>query len=1609
MRCSMLCSCVSAILALLALSFALNVATKSLSSFTSALCSLPLMSAFCPQPQDLSKDAIWSVAFCKAFPFAQRCSTHVDDTHVRPPNVSAPVVDIRGAMERQFREANALMETSYRFTDTLSHEIHQILLGVNKANAHIKQTDLPPNIKATAFQSLVDVRLAARETNACVQAYLAKMHTGVTYVTASIGYATRQLQIMDNSATSLAKTGSNREAFSNAMNTFQTFSRSLLEKNDLCQASILRLESKLDYTANTFLDDAFAAAKKDLDETRARFWLMFGKGKAASQRAEENINRIDVVGMGLESLSASAVLLNLHFEQLRAGAIELMDQSQQWSEGNLPVEEIVALLLELSRLGFGLCRSCTSLVAAMTFTLSCRKRTQRLQDYPWRTHFLLDIPDFSSDLVSDSPDSSLPSSFLRNLSQFEQRFFSTPNYIGMDPQLADLREALAYVRETGSEGDYNWPSTKDHRRYGKLCSALTSYKIAEIFLQTIGSPVPHVRTDVVPKSWLTGHNTALMKPWKQLENLETLIGNFVGIFSQRRAPLINGPTDTKIYHMHNIARCNSNMVANNIAFNFSIAAAHAYYLATQDFDGRLPELPDNVSDFIQGISQISDSSTLSASDIQSLKNLAADTEINSLRCALELATHTTPLALLLPKDLGKTTPFSRVFILEAAKALGNKTLPSVQLLENLTWTALLKIVNGKDSVDAVLHQLASQFSEHLPTCALDLHFKEWFILKEPTSSKETQGGSALLAVSTDGKEISSPQSSTNITFSPLPLQCTQVGDDTSAFLQAKSQPSLEPTNENLRFTMSSPHRDSSNNLGGVLAIQVGSGGQTMDTQDIGIEGDKPDIEKDSSDEPESVVMQVDGPSLPHDLIGNETHGNHQASDERENEASEDEDARDAVQDGEQEGEGKYGERDGMHDQESEKEAAEINEEADEREGGEMHDDESESAGNGMDDDESGGNESDVQDLMDVDPRLALSSKKPNAMSGGRKPKRKRSTSSRVPSTTRSRTSTQTGPSKKARLLSNSPPLKTGTTPGFDLAQPEAFYVNDETDDVSIPIFTSEGTERHFATRVYQLYGPTAPSPYCPSAHFKTEVAHQEALFQAVEQHYKDGLPLHISNPDESFFRIMACAEYDLLTPLQVQTILQKQCIAIPDFTSQRYQFDETGLRSLAPLGRKTTIQDQSKKPGKKGYNDRRRLGSLRNFIEEAAKYPDGKILNGLYFPGEKLGDDNPFSSELFAWRLTESRRDCANDGERPVSALRWGLVATTGARHGWHVDCNGLATFIDFHGTKFWCIASGADLSSIKTFTTKAFSIDDPSPHLGTIEGLLCHAGMRLIMRPADLHSIVTIEHAICHGGHYYSLHLMHRTLQAMVHILMVGGIVTNNNHPQCTVLLRRMLAFVHETMVRSKHQNNRIIDEPYVHDHSLDLTKFYDFINFLALINIHIFGDILVPSSYEQPCPVNADELRHTMHFRGMALNMLIWFARRYKVTDSTTQRELDALHDVALPHLARQGRTLIQYKRRSSTKASDVHFTHSKLEERLSDIFASHPMTARAWSSASLAESLDWPLDYAITITKRSTILSGDKDGDLNPISNYVEAGTPLSIRRAQDNWTSKTEVKT
>lgn len=103
-----------------------------------------------------------------------------------------------------------------------------------------------------------------------------------------------------------------------------------------------------------------------------------------------------------------------------------------------------------------------------------------------------------------------------------------------------------------------------------------------------------------------------------------------------------------------------------------------------------------------------------------------------------------------------------------------------------------------------------------------------------------------------------------------------------------------------------------------------------------------------------------------------------------------------------------------------------------------------------------------------------------------------------------------------------------------------------------------------------------------------------------------------------------------------------------------------------------------------GYNDSSAFGTLEMMLESQLGTPLNAL--NLPMPGglQSAGD---LSSDNVAWQEAIYSRHSVQHYLYPGAIMRWGLCATSGAYHTFHIDSDGFGTYVDvMTGKKVWIV-----------------------------------------------------------------------------------------------------------------------------------------------------------------------------------------------------------------------------------------------------------------------------------------------------------------------------------
>ncbi|KAF8177881.1 hypothetical protein BJ912DRAFT_1063437 [Pholiota molesta] len=409
--------------------------------------------------------------------------------------------------------------------------------------------------------------------------------------------------------------------------------------------------------------------------------------------------------------------------------------------------------------------------------------------------------------------------------------------------------------------------------------------------------------------------------------------------------------------------------------------------------------------------------------------------------------------------------------------------------------------------------------------------------------------------------------------------------------------------------------------------------------------------------------------------------------------------------------------------------------------------------------------------------------------------------------------------------------------------------------------------------------------FCPegNVHDVTFRAHNPFMLEfwrthvkKFEEMYIDGKPLHKANPDASAFTVVTYSVMQTMSTAAKLKLLQRGMILETGRPVKPILFDK---RACIHYNVHQSLD------GSENMNDWMEKGTLNMLLQ----CKDRKALNVLDIPmpeGTHSAED--FSSDNAVWwEMLQSPWNVDSTAERPTADMHWGLCATTGAGHTFHMDSDGFGTYIEvITGVKVWLVVRPKDCETgdysefrrIDKFMGEDFDLLDVGECL--VEAVILTPGTRLYMRP----------------GHVMWTHT----------IIVASNYMTNTYHSGSRLLLRRIITFYFEGL----EQNKWDMDDP-VWEHlpklmpldaasdDPDVNSMEHAENLFSACCLAIFSNVLDPKMYCHPqvdvgCKPNEQQQEEMERYdrnamsveernacatvRGLAYKLLDWFSFHYR-----------------------------------------------------------------------------------------------------------------------------------
>ncbi|KAG6825256.1 hypothetical protein H0H92_004277, partial [Tricholoma furcatifolium] len=283
---------------------------------------------------------------------------------------------------------------------------------------------------------------------------------------------------------------------------------------------------------------------------------------------------------------------------------------------------------------------------------------------------------------------------------------------------------------------------------------------------------------------------------------------------------------------------------------------------------------------------------------------------------------------------------------------------------------------------------------------------------------------------------------------------------------------------------------------------------------------------------------------------------------------------------------------------------------------------------------------------------------------------------------------------------------------------------------------------------------------------------------------------------DSMVHVMDHAQFLQTAPQEIARIFNdKACIVLTDCPVADFESDAHMVSSIAPLNRRVRLQDFT-------FSDveRPRRGRPQHLLDHQDRMLSALNLPAVVDEFERF----PVFSDQKAWLHAAGRPYCSEKEPYPVPDMRW-YLASTGSFHEWHVDSNGLATFVfPMSGIKLWYIGtpksrSFSDFRRVELFTN-GYENYLPNSDLWDVEVVVLSPGTGLIMRPQLPHLVYTpkIGLTVCKGGHFYFTGMLKDSIIGIYHHAISGFIITNTDHAEsCHACLSRLLVAIKASIMK--------------------------------------------------------------------------------------------------------------------------------------------------------------------------------------------------------------------
>lgn len=245
-------------------------------------------------------------------------------------------------------------------------------------------------------------------------------------------------------------------------------------------------------------------------------------------------------------------------------------------------------------------------------------------------------------------------------------------------------------------------------------------------------------------------------------------------------------------------------------------------------------------------------------------------------------------------------------------------------------------------------------------------------------------------------------------------------------------------------------------------------------------------------------------------------------------------------------------------------------------------------------------------------------------------------------------------------------------------------------------------------------------------------------------------------------------------------------------------------------------------------------------------------------------------------------------------------------------------------------------------------------------------------MRPNCPHTVLTTEHAICHGGHFYPTGAIRSSCFAFIHTFLAGCSLTNNSHvSESFLLFSKIMQFYHQSLYTepgSTEDNFNIA----ANRHLPNVMTTDGIVDILSLYNLLELGNVLHPHTYT-PDGIPSTDRHLLMQARALGRSLVSCLIQRVAWEGA----DLD-LETFVWKYLAYQACAVWTFKGRwrgSNHAVESNGCTKSKILRAIEEVVGDEPSFWREWHQLKDENitSLAWTFTKKPQVIRRTTKAPG------------------------------------